>query len=249
MPLQKLNSDLVGLLSTYFPENSDPGFCWPRMYGAAMGIPRLRGYWPFTSVNESDNVLDVSGQDRTLTNNGTATFDYTYLAAHGVLNGSSQYFSRATETGIDLTNGAFFAGWFYCSRSVGSLEYFVSKGTPGTNGYHFRRTTGGVAEFVVDTKTFTTTLALPTGSWSHIAARLDSGAKMSVWVNGETETTTSSVPTGPTTNLSAFTLGRQSNSAANYFQGKLCQFVLSSNGTFDFHAWSHFQQTRGVFGV
>jgi len=40
---------------------------WGNVISMNLGFPDLRGYWPMTSINESGNVYDVSGQGRTLT--------------------------------------------------------------------------------------------------------------------------------------------------------------------------------------
>ncbi len=117
MPMQAKNADLVSFMATYFAELDDPGFVYPRLAGAALGLPQLRAYWPFTSVNEGGNVYDLSGQARILTNNATATFSTSDLRAYGVTNGTSQYFSRATEAGLEFTGAMTVLGWWYfCFR-------------------------------------------------------------------------------------------------------------------------------------
>jgi hypothetical protein len=32
-----------------------------------LGLPMLRGYWPFSSVDENNDVYDLSGQGRVMT--------------------------------------------------------------------------------------------------------------------------------------------------------------------------------------
>ena len=33
-----------------------------------LGLPGLRGFWQFSSVDESGDIYDLSGQSRTMTN-------------------------------------------------------------------------------------------------------------------------------------------------------------------------------------
>lgn len=46
-----------------------PTTSWGNIVSMNLGYPGLRGYWPMSSIDENDDVYDISGQGRTLTNN------------------------------------------------------------------------------------------------------------------------------------------------------------------------------------
>jgi len=79
------------------------GYSMGDVIGTVLGFPGLRGFWPFSSVNESGHVLDLSGQTRTLTNNNAAAFGVeNQIVPYAILNGSTQYFNRAGWLGHPL---------------------------------------------------------------------------------------------------------------------------------------------------
>lgn len=249
MPMQGKNADMVSFMATYFAELNDPGFVYPRLTGAALGLPRLRAYWPFSSVTEAGNVLDLSGQARTLTNNSATVFGTSDLRVYASPDGTADYFSRADEAGLEFTGSFTVLGWFRCTRAVGSVEYFIAKGGAGLTGYHLARAAGGVLTGTVNAKSFTTTLTPATDAWSHLAMRLTASTELSVWLNGVQQVDTTSIPANPTDTANDFTIGRQSSAASGYFQGNVCQIALCGAAVSDVLIWSHFQQTRGIFGV
>lgn len=44
-----------------------PTTSWGNIISMNLGYPALRGYWPMTSLDETESVYDISGQGRTLT--------------------------------------------------------------------------------------------------------------------------------------------------------------------------------------
>ena len=44
--------------------------------GAYLALPGLRGFWPFTSVDESGNIIDLSGHGLELAINGNPDINY-----------------------------------------------------------------------------------------------------------------------------------------------------------------------------
>ena len=252
MPLQKTNTDLVDSLATYFPRNDDPGYVWARLTGAALGLPQIRAYWPFSSVDDGGNVYDLSGQGRTLTNNNTATFGTSDLRVYGVTNGTNEDFSRADEAGLEFTGAMTALGWWYFSRAAGTEEVMLSKAAAlGASGWHLARGTTDDLRFRINNTTNTTANnVVAQNTWVHCAVRLTPSTEMAIFANGEKTAFTSSIPASITGNVLAFSVNSAlASGTARYFQGNVSQVVLCGVAVSDVLIWSHFQQTRGIFGV
>lgn len=107
MSQQRRNASQVSILSADFPMRSDASYAWGRVISCILGIaPHLRLFIPFSSVNESFDAYDLSGQGRTMT--GTALVAACYnnfgaLAPYIAYDGVSMYHTRADEAGLDLT--------------------------------------------------------------------------------------------------------------------------------------------------
>lgn len=97
------------------------------LVGTFQQIPALRGYWPFTSRDESGNVYDLSGQGRTLTNNSAAAFGLEGVVSYGIGDGSADYFSRADEAGLSITGALSLVGWARSDDAPAGNETLAGK--------------------------------------------------------------------------------------------------------------------------
>jgi hypothetical protein len=252
MPMQAKNADLVSFMATYFAELDDPGFVYPRLAGAALGLPQLRAYWPFTSVDENGNVYDVSGQGRTLTNNNTATFGTSDLRVYGTTNGTDEDFSRADEAGLEFAGAMTALGWWYFSRASGTEESLMSKAGPlGASGWYFNRgTTDALTWRINNVSNSTANNLVSQNNWHHCAMRFTPSTEVAIFINGVKTAFTSSIPASITGNALAFSVNSAlATGTARYLQGNVCQIALCGAAVSDVLIWSHFQQTRGLFGV
>lgn len=250
--MQGKNADLISFMATYFAELDDPGFVWPRLTGAALALPQLRAYWPFTSADENGNVYDVSGQGRTLTNNNAATFGTSDLRVYATTNGTDEDFSRADEAGLEFAGAMTALGWWYFSRASGTEEVMLSKaGALGGSGWYLARGTTNDLKFRINATTnVTANNVVAQDTWVHCAVRFTPSTEMAIFANGEKTTFTSSIPASITGNALAFSVNSAlASGTARYFQGNVCQIVLCGAAVSDVLIWSHFQQTRGIFGV
>lgn len=102
MTAQIRNNEMVNLLRADFQARYEPNFAWEHVISEYLNLPGLRAFYPFTSVNESGNLLDISGQARLATNTGTPLFYTENLITYAKFDGATQYFSRADEAGLDL---------------------------------------------------------------------------------------------------------------------------------------------------
>jgi len=62
------NDGIIDGLRVEFVSLLAPTTTWGSIISMNLGLPILRGYWPFTSVDENDDVYDLSGQGRVMTN-------------------------------------------------------------------------------------------------------------------------------------------------------------------------------------
>jgi hypothetical protein len=151
---QEYRAESVENLSTAFPRRAETSFAWGNAISYYLGLPGLRAFWPMSSVNETGNVYDLSGQGRTLTNNNAATFGVYGLQSYATFNGVNQYLSRADEAGLDITGELTMGCWirFHANATqrnimgkrgalAATLAYYVRKQT--TNEIHCVFTDGG----------------------------------------------------------------------------------------------------------
>jgi hypothetical protein len=221
-----------------------------------LSLPELRGFWPMSSVNESGNVLDLSGQARTLTNNGSAARAvYGDLVSYFDLNGSGQYLSRADEAGLDITGAITVLGWFRMDTASASAGLF-GKWTDGTQaGYllYYDNFFGNLrfALSSAGTGGSSVSVAGPTpsvGAWYFIAGRLTPSVRYSITVNGTVYSTTTSVPASIFNNTAALEIGAY-NGAANYLNGQVGPCALCATDVSNTQCDFVFGRTRGAFGV
>lgn len=68
-------------------------------------LPGLRGFWPMSSMNENGGAMDLSAQGRTLAATGTPGYAVynNQLLAYSDYDGATQFHSRASEAGLNLT--------------------------------------------------------------------------------------------------------------------------------------------------
>lgn len=249
MPLQKKNPDQIDLLATYFPRTNDMAYAWARLPGAYLMLPSTSATWLMTAYN-SGSVADVSGSGRPLTATGSPLVGADGVRVYMPLNGSTQYLSSPATPFNLLNTGFTIIGWVYPQRATGTLEYLVSRGTPGTNGYHLRRTTGDFLELVTETKVFTSTHSIPSVSrWYHVAATYEASTAVALWLNGERQSNGTSVPASLDMPFGSFYLGRSDTTDTGYYAGFIGNMSVHHRSIGDAFIWLHFQQTRALYQV
>lgn len=66
--MSQRNDGVIDGLRTEFVSLYAPTTTWGNIISMNLGLPALRGYWPFSSVDENNDIYDLSGQGRTMTN-------------------------------------------------------------------------------------------------------------------------------------------------------------------------------------
>lgn len=219
----------------------------------ALAFPELRAFWAFSSINEAGAAIDLSGQGRTLTNNGGAGRSAT---ASGVpyagFNGSSQYFSRADEAGLDITGGLTIGGWFYPGTLDASVRGLIVKWTAAGDQrsyqlyYNNAATSFGVSsDGSAGTIATANGTAMAVGTWNFVMGRFFPSTNVAVIVNDVLTANETSIPASIHSSSAPFEIGRQ----AAYFGGfaALCFVCASTLPLAIMHYY--FRITRGLFGV
>ena len=223
-----------------------------------LALPELRLFVPFSSIGESGNAVDFSGQGRTLTNNGSAPRGiYNNLVPYADLNGSSQYFSRADEAGLDITGALTFGGWFWFDvlsassyyfmmakwgTAVGSYSYLLMNGSGSTNITRGLISSNGTALSEVNTGTVTPVI----NTWNLITLTYVPSTSLTLRINNVSYANTTSIPANIYNSTSQLEIGRQPG-GSNYLDGRaagvfLCAAALPDDG----HTWLY-ERTRKFF--
>lgn len=222
-----------------------------------MGLPGLRGFWPFSSVNESGNVYDLSGQDRILTNTGTATFGVTTPGLpYGVFNGSTQYLSRADEAGLDITGALTMGLWVYPTTVTPGTAYVAMGKRSATAGnYSYRltlNTTGNIFSGSVSSDgTVETLVNAASGpsvnNWYFLALRLTPSTELALWANGAKTVNTTSIPATIYNGTSAFQICGAGGGTNNLFAGRAALGFLCAAALADAQITDLYNSTCGLF--
>jgi hypothetical protein len=172
-------------------------------------IDNIQNYW---KLDESSGNASDSAGSSTLTNNNSATYS-TGVINNGVyLNGSNQYLSGTIADIDSYASGWSTAGWVYWSAYSASKKWFFTIPESAGWGTCFigNNDGGGIyTNFVYKIGTGTPSVygvdsgvAIPVGTWFHIALTLETGGVRRLYLNGtQVHTHTSGNPANNSTNI------------------------------------------------
>jgi hypothetical protein len=256
MTVQARNAELVQLLSSDFQLRYDPGFSMGISISTYLSLFVLRGFWPLSSLNESNNPFDLSGQGRTLTSN-SVVYGLNGLAPVAVLNGSTRYLSRASEAGLNITGNLTMGLWFNPSAlGTAALEGLMGKHNSTGNqrsyiiylnassGLTFQVSSDGTAGGAVGVNTAG---AMTPGSWYFIAARFTASTEVALWLNTEKNVNTTAIIASIFSSTAQFEIGRR-NVAATFSAGSVAFPFLCASALPDAVIENLYEQTRPIFG-
>lgn len=232
--------------------NTQPG---PAM-GAFLALPELRGFWPFSSVNESGNALDLSGQARTLPEIGTATRGITDNGMPYVNTSPSGYFDRPSETGLEITGALTLAGWYnfnaVAANTFNSIAGKMGSSTSRSFGLSAFDASNQIIAGVSSSGTADTASArMPfysPGVWVFLALRFTPSEEIALFVNRDKATNTTGTPPAALYNTTGdFSVGRHSGSAAA--NGRVSMWALCAAAVPDKVLNNLYEISRGLFGV
>lgn len=255
MSVQRRNSEMVSLLTSDLQARNEPNFAIANAVSTFLMLPELRGFWPFSSINENGAALDLSGQARTLTNNGAAPRATAGLVPYVSFNGTTQWYSRADEAGLDITGALTIGQWIYFNNAAGaSIEWGINKtGASGNFGYGVRRlATSGLPDFYISSTgsnfpSAVGTDALAAGTWYFLAGRFSPSTEIALFVNQDKFVNTTGIPAAIFNSSAALAFGGSNRAAGLAGRGTLgfvCAAALP-----DAMIYNLFEQTRSAFGV
>jgi hypothetical protein len=179
-----------------------------------LALPELRGLWPMSSVNESGHVLDISGQGRTLTNNGGAQRGVTANGApYIILNGTSQYLSRADEAGVDITGNLSLGAWIYLTSLPAVAGCVGGKINGAGNAYRLQvvNVSGvGYLDFIVtgaSEAAIRSTVPVPVGQWVLVGGLFSPSGYVISRVNDVQAVNVTGIPASLNNVAAPFTVG------------------------------------------
>lgn len=199
-------------------------------------LPNLRAYWPFSSADENDNVLDVSGQGRTLTPNGGVVRSITAgFIPYADFDAVNDYYARADEAGLDFTTALTVGFHGYVNAGGGTYTFIGKYGAAGNRSWRIYHdptigTTGGIRFQVSGDGTALVSVAsagITEAKWHHIVAMYDGGNSLSLLVDGILTTNTTGVPATLFDSSAPLELGR--SNATDYLDGNLAMVWLASS--------------------
>lgn len=253
MTVQKRNDQMIDLLATDFQRRYEPNFSVANALSTMLLLPELRGLWPFSSINESGNALDISGQGRTLNNNGTSPRGVSGLIPFVSGNGSSQYFSRADEAGLDITGSLTFGGWFTSNVFMSSQVLLSKYGSAGQISFQGYVNTSQNIVFNVSTDGtalvgFSTTgSSFITSRWNSVIFRFTPSTELAIFINGVKFTLAAGIPASIFNSTADFRI--MANMAGFYFNGWCSLCFLCASALSDTIIKNVFEQSRAAFNV
>lgn len=256
MPVQDYQVGTNDLVSAMFQRRYEPNFAFVNALGCLGMVAQVRGIWPCSSVEEGGNLVDMAGQGRILTNNNAATFGLAGLASYAALNGTTQYFSRADELGLDITGGLALGGWFYFETgSLGAnTQGLISKWyeTGNQRAYRLYKDTSDKIVFSVSgdgtaVVSATSTATLTESAWHWCAGYFTPSTAMGVVVNKAWDRNTTSIPASIFNSSENFVVGRTNR--ANYLKGRFALPWIAADDNNEAILGVLYEQTRAMFGV
>lgn len=185
-------------------------------------LPMTRALWLLSNVDENSDLFDSSGQGRTLSETGTVTYSFDEYMPYAVLNGTTQYFKRADEAGLDITGALTMGGWFYFDNTASADEFIIGKWQERNNrrSYALKRNSSGKIVAIVSSNgtaetTVTSTDTVASGVWVLVVLRYEPSNELSVFVGQEggsggtmvENSNTSSIPASLNSDTAKFAVG------------------------------------------
>lgn len=249
---QKYSAESVENLATAFPRRNENSFAWGNVISYYLGLPQLRGFWPMSSVNENGNVLDFSGQVRTLTNNGTTPFAVYSLQSYANLDGATQYFSRADEAGLKITGAITFGGWFRSggiASSYGLMAKYLSAGNQRS--YLLRQQINTIVTYIsangVAVTTSASTNTISANQWFFAAGRFVPSVSVDVIVNDTVTQNLVAPPASIFSSTANFYIGAWDAGATERYLGDTCLNFLCAAACSDAQINALYWLTRPLF--
>jgi len=260
---QPYNAQLIDQLATDFPRRLDASYAWGQAIGGVQLLPGLRAIWPYSSIDEHNHVLDLSGQGRVLYPGTMPNVSYYGISpCLDFVSASSMYLRRATEPGIEFTGAMTVWTWvYYDAPSTGSFTSLISKwGDAGdrsyllnkydTNHFYFSVSDDGTAS--VDANDTAAVDYYAVSKWYFLCGKYTPSIEVALFVGKALEGTYAwywnvAAPAAIFNSITDLYVGADVSMFANYLDGRLGLSGLAIGALPDVYVWNIFSQTRPLF--
>ena len=230
-----------------------------------LALPGLVGYWPVSSIDRSSSqIVDLSGQDRVLSQNGNPLKNYTAGGAPYItLDGGGDLVSRASEADLQVTatesdyhssirgltigcwvrpdSIAALAGiWGKYAATGNQRSYLLFLQAGGAGALRFLVSGDGTATTTVDPVATVTA-----GNWYHVVGRLKPSVSLDICLSGVWASNTTSIPASIYASTAALQGG--AFESANLLTGGLAQMFICACYLSDGIIGRLFRRTRPFF--
>lgn len=225
--------------------------------------PQLRGLWTFGPIDDGENIIDMSGQDRTMFAINSPTIGViSDRQPYSILNGSTQYYHRA---GISITGAITIGGWFYMDAipaADSTPQSMINKYYATTNQRAYRvhyEPATGIQNFVFTVSSAGTSgvYAAHTGTvsattWYNVVGRFVPSTSVDIYVNGVKVSNTTSVPASIYDSTAFFCIGAEqgvTGSPVNFFDGRVSLSYVFAAALDDNQISYIYNKSRPMFGA
>jgi hypothetical protein len=214
-----------------------------------------------SSIDETQDAYDISGQSRKMNAVGTPTFGVDNYLPYAEYDGASQYHTRADEAGLDITGNLTLGGWFYFNNAAGSDETMFGKWsiTGNIRSYGLHRKTDGKIEARVSSNGTAETVqestdAVGASTWAFCALRYVASSELSIFVGLPTvpgsvlseDINTTSIPASINSGASQLSVAVREvgGTPAAYADMRAAMLFLCATDLSDDHLNMFYAQTR-----
>jgi hypothetical protein len=259
MPV-KVNRAMINSLGAYFQRRYEPNFSWVNAVSAALLFPELRAFWPSSSVDESGNAYDLSGQGRILSNSSTTTGVAGLAPYIDFIAASNTYLFRADEKGLDCSDGLTLFSWtWFDAPAIGADTGILTKWqtTSADRCYTLYKTAANKPTFSISSDgggvnvfTVAGTASIAAGAWHFLAGRFTASAELALYDNGVWATNIVGIPAGIFDGAGSFLAGAGGGGTPTLFlDGRMSLFGICAYPASNAIIEAYYQQTRAMFGV
>lgn len=260
MTTQIRNNEMVNLLRADFQPRYEPNFALAEACSTYLNLPGLRAFLPCSSSDSSGNLIDLSGQGRTFTNNATATYNRYNLATYIDLNGSTQYFFRADEAGLDFLG----TDTFYVFKGLSLYAWIWIDAWNSYNGIltkigatlansNYETIADGFANtinysvFNGANRYSSPSVPVSLNRWIFMCARYNPSTSLDLYIDGTNYTNTVGIPASLNNSTGNVEIGRAVGNPT--FNGRLSLIGLYAAYHSAAQVFSVYQTTKSLFGV
>lgn len=250
-----MNAKMVDLLAAVFQRRYEPNFALGNIASTLAAHKGAIGAWLPGAADMGvtpAEIPDVTGSGRTLAGMGVLSTSQAGLSSYISMDGATNYLTRPTETGIELTGALSVGGWFYFNSS-GADQGMISKwyGITPQRAYRLYRAAAGILYFDVSPDgtavTSVTSSAVADNTWVFCGGYYVPSTTLAVVINRTWFRNAVAIPAAVFNSSEPLDIGRTTR--AFYMPGRVaaafvCRGALSET---DFN--NFYEQTRALFNV